>query len=148
MVMTWPLPAELSKAVCIRGNYLMFILAITEFYSPKTPTPSSYPEYRWLRSPQQKVTMCSGLIWRPILRILLYQCARTVCTRERFVPQQKTKPIFKLGRFHRAIISNFKITTIRDIFESEHVHSSDKIISELTIDSGCKKCFCLSICLF
>ena len=71
-IMTWPLPAEVSKAVCIWGNYLMFILAITEFHSPNTPTPSSYPEYRWLLSPKQEVTMCSGLIRWPFLPILLY----------------------------------------------------------------------------
>ena len=66
------------------------------------------------------------------------------------MPRQKTKPIFKLGRFNLAIynIELNKIITSRDIFESEHVHSSDKIISELTIDSGCKQYFCLSFCLF
>ena len=41
--MTWSLPAEVSKAVCIWGNYLMFILAISEFYSANTTTPTSYP---------------------------------------------------------------------------------------------------------
>ena len=50
----------------------MFILAITEFHSPNTPTPSSYPEYRWLRSPKQELTMCSGLIRWPFLPTLLY----------------------------------------------------------------------------
>ena len=103
MVMTWPLPAEVSKAVCIWGNYLMFILAITEFYSANTTTPTSYPEYRWLRSPKQEVTMCSGLIRWPFLRILLYLAH---AAEGDLCHNKKTKPIFKLGRLHRAIISN------------------------------------------
>ena len=86
--MTWPLPAEVSKAVCIWGNYLMFILAITEFYSPNEPTPSTYPEYRWLRLPKQEVTMCSGLIRWPLLRInfFAYSCIlRTRCMCQRAI---------------------------------------------------------------
>ena len=90
-VMTWPLPAEVS------------ILAITEFYSANTTTPTSYPEYRWLRSPKQEVTMCSGLIRWPFLRILLYLAH---AAEGDLCHNKKTKPIFKLGRLHRAIISN------------------------------------------
>ena len=60
----------------------------------------------------------------------LISCARAVCARGRFVRQQKTKPIFKLGRFNRAIYNTElnKIITSRDVFESEHLQSKNKTI--------------------
>ena len=92
--MTWPLPTEVSKAVCICGNYLMFILAITEFYSANTPTPSSYPEYRWLRSPKQEVTMCSGLIRWPFYA---YSCILRTQQRAICATTKKRSPFLSSG---------------------------------------------------